>query len=104
MPEICPCENISEAAKVKCFVDHYEQFQSHRGDPLSFSQLKHLRSLNRLSELNLGEIVCNNISEEIANSLILQSFLENYSARHVSFVREVPPSNFKTKIEFFNAI
>jgi hypothetical protein len=100
----CSCEDISESAKVKCFVDHYERFWIHRGNPLTFSQLKHLRSVDRLSELDLGEVVCADISEEIANTLILQSFLEDYSSRHVSFAREIRASNFKTKIEFFNAI
>lgn len=101
--ETCRCQFDSEIAQVACFVTRYERFLGKRGISLSSSQRQTLLA-SRLRDLNLGEVSCRTVSEELAVSLILQSFISVYSKRHPNFAREIPLCNFSSKIDFFKVI
>lgn len=101
---ICECEKSYEIEQVACFVGRYERFQARRGIPLAKKQRDALRGIKQLSQLTLGELVYTSTSDELASSLILQSFLDAHCESHPNFARRVPPSNFAPKIEFFKNV
>lgn len=102
----CQCERSSnnERERVRCYVDHYLEFQRRRYQPVLATTEARLRAISRLRDLRLDEITCNTVSQELALSLILQSFNEEYAKRHPNFVRDTPASVFKSKVDFFNQI
>lgn len=101
---VCSCQSLDEIEQVRCFVRHYESFRARRGDPVSSQRLAQLRKLNRIQELDLEVINCPDTTDEIATSLILQTFIDQYCETHPTFARKVPPSNFAPKIDFFKTL
>lgn len=101
---VCQCERSNERERLRCYVDHYLEFQRRRCLPVLANTEARLRAISRLRDLRLDEITCNTVSQELAVSLVLQSFNEEYAKRHPNFVRDTPPSAFKSKIDFFNQI
>lgn len=100
----CACESGTEIDRVHCFVNHYSSLQRQRGTPLLETRVNELRNTNSIRELRVDVIDCRDVTEEIAQSLIIDSFLTEYCKTHPSFARESSPTNFKGKIEFFRAI
>ena len=101
---ICECERGTEHEQVACFVAAYEHFQTLRGGQHDKQQRDKLRGLKRFCDIQLGQLTCDNTSDEVATSLILQSFLDTHCSTHPTFARCAPPSNFAAKIDFFKNI
>lgn len=101
---VCECESKDETEQIRCFIVKYVQFLTLRDEPVTQKQLGELYKAKRLSEINLGQFVYSSTNDELAASLILQSFLDDYYETHPSFARQAPPTNFAPKIDFFKNI
>lgn len=100
----CQCEFGSEAARIRCFVNHYATLQRQRGSVLTDGRIAELLASRSVRELRVDVIDCDSATEEIAQSLIVDSFLVEFCKRHPAFARESCLTNFKGKIDFFRTI
>lgn len=101
----CSCETAgqSKRARIDCFARTYQAFLQARGrghqfDANAFARYQHMH------EIRCDAIAFDGVTEQLAETLIAQQFVKNYSETHPRFVYDIPPLNFKTKVDFFNTL
>lgn len=101
----CPCEATghSERARIDCFARAYRAFlqargRGHKFDADAFGRYRYMH------EIRCDVIESDSVTEQLAETLIAQRFVRNYTETHPRFLQDVAPLDFKTKIDFFNSL
>lgn len=103
--KICICESAdrSERARIDCYARNYQAFlhargRGHKFDADVFANCRHVH------EIRCDIISFDSVTEELVETLILQQFIRNYADTHPRFVYDMPPLNFKSKVDFFSGL
>lgn len=102
---ICACESAghNERARIDCYARAYLAFLHARGRGHKFDADTFAR-YRRMHEIRCDVISFDSVTEQLAETLIMQQFIKNYADTHPRFVYDTPPLNFKSKVDFFSGL
>lgn len=101
---ICKCESQYEINRVKCLVDAYRTLLQHRAKPMNIDRYHKLLNTRELCAVQLMDIEVATLTEELAETQILYTFLRQYIKNHPKFLEWGPPlSEIKIKSDFYSS-
>nr|DBA13129.1 TPA: hypothetical protein [Oryctes rhinoceros nudivirus] len=100
----CPCEGRSDKERIQCLVYHFEKLMTARGLTLSRRQIQSILETTRLINVNLVNFEAKSATEELVESQILYTFIEDYCKFHPRFQQDGPNiGDIKLKTTFFQS-
>lgn len=100
----CKCESGFEEERIKCLVDAYCQLLVHRAKPMPLDRYNTLLRTSELRNVQLLNIEVNTLTEELAETQILFTFIRQYIKKHPKFLEWGPPlAEIKLKSDFYSS-
>lgn len=86
----CECESKSDEHRINCLVDSFVTLLTQRGLAPTKDEIAEWKNVKRLSDVKLMDMATESMSEELVESQILLTFVNEYSKRHPRFATEGP--------------
>lgn len=100
----CKCESQYEIDRITCLVNAYKTLLQHRAKPMSIERYHKLLRTNELCNVQLLDIEVTTLTEELAETQILYTFIRQYIKKHPKFLEWGPPlSEIKIKSDFYSS-